>query len=87
MFRAGLSMLVITLPIVFPMLTGLGIDPARFGPVAMIVIEMGMITPPVGMDVFVMRDVRPSSRRCHPSRRAGALACRRSCGARSGRAP
>ncbi|WP_083793926.1 TRAP transporter large permease subunit [Salipiger bermudensis] len=68
MFRAGLSMLVITLPIVFPMLTGLRIDPTRFGPVAMIVIELGMITPPVGMDVFVMRDVRPSSRRCHPRR-------------------
>lgn len=57
MFLDGLSMLVITVPIVFPVITGLGFDPIWFGVVAVIVIEMGMITPPVGMNVFVVRGV------------------------------
>jgi tripartite ATP-independent transporter DctM subunit len=57
MFMDGLSMLVITIPIVFPIITGFGFDPIWFGVVAVIVIEMGMITPPVGMNVFVVRGV------------------------------
>ncbi len=57
MFMDGLSMLVITIPIVFPVITGFGFDPIWFGVVAVIVIEMGMITPPVGMNVFVVRGV------------------------------
>ncbi len=57
MFMDGLSMLVITIPIVFPVITALGFDPIWFGVVAVIVIEMGMITPPVGLNVFVVRAV------------------------------
>lgn len=57
MFMDGLSMLVITIPIVFPVITALGFDPIWFGVVAVIVIEMGMITPPVGLNVFVVRGV------------------------------
>lgn len=57
MFMDGLSMLVITIPIVFPVITGFGFDPIWFGVVAVIVIEMGMITPPVGLNVFVVRGV------------------------------
>lgn len=57
MFMDGLSMLVITIPIVFPVITSLGFDPIWFGVVAVIVIEMGMITPPVGLNVFVVRGV------------------------------
>lgn len=57
MFMDGLSMLVITIPIVFPVVTALGFDPIWFGVVAVIVIEMGMITPPVGLNVFVVRTV------------------------------
>ncbi|MFT5363478.1 MAG: tripartite ATP-independent transporter DctM subunit [Dinoroseobacter sp.] len=57
MFMDGLSMLVITIPIVFPVITGLGFDPIWFGVVVVIVIEMGMITPPVGLNVFVVRSV------------------------------
>ncbi len=52
MFLDGLSMLVVTIPIVFPVITGLGFDPIWFGVVAVIVIEMGMITPPVGLNVL-----------------------------------
>jgi tripartite ATP-independent transporter DctM subunit len=57
MFMDGLSMLVITIPVVFPVITTLGFDPIWFGVVAVIVIEMGMITPPVGLNVFVVRGV------------------------------
>lgn len=57
MFMDGLSMLVITVPIVFPVIVALGFDPIWFGVVAVIVIEMGMITPPVGLNVFVVRGV------------------------------
>ncbi len=57
MFMDGLSMLVITVPIVYPVITGLGFDPVWFGVVLVIVVEMGMITPPVGLNVFVVRSV------------------------------
>lgn len=57
MFMDGLAMLVVTTPIFFPIVTGLGFDPIWFGVVAVIVIEMGMITPPVGLNVFVVKSV------------------------------
>ncbi|MGV1988712.1 TRAP transporter large permease [Agrobacterium sp. 22-221-1] len=57
MFMDGLSMLVISVPIVFPVITALGFDPIWFGVVAVVVVEMGMITPPVGLNVFVVRGV------------------------------
>ena len=57
MFMDGLSMLVITIPVFFPVITALGFDPIWFGVIAVIVIEMGMITPPVGLNVFVVRGV------------------------------
>lgn len=57
MFMDGLSMLVITIPIVFPVILSFGFDPIWFGVIAVIVIEMGMITPPVGINVFVVRGV------------------------------
>jgi len=57
MFMDGLSMLVVTVPIVFPVIMANHFDPIWFGVVAVIVIEMGMITPPVGMNVFVVRGV------------------------------
>ncbi len=57
MFLDGLSMLVVTIPIVYPVIKALGFDPIWFGVVAVIVIEMGMITPPVGLNVFVVKGV------------------------------
>lgn len=57
MFLDGLSMLVVTIPIVFPVVTQLGFNPIWFGVVAVIVIEMGMITPPVGLNVFVVKGI------------------------------
>ena len=57
MFFDGLAMLVVTLPVVYPIITGLGFDPIWFGVIAVIVIEMGLITPPVGINVFVVKGV------------------------------
>lgn len=59
MFMDALSMLVITIPIVYPVIAGLGYDPIWFGVIVVIVIEMGMITPPVGINVFVVKGVAP----------------------------
>lgn len=59
MFLDGLSMLVVTIPIVFPIIMQNGFDPIWFGVVAVIVVEMGMITPPVGMNVFVVKGIAP----------------------------
>lgn len=60
MFMDALSMLVITIPIVFPIILSLGYDPIWFGVIAVIVIEMGMITPPVGINVFVVKGIAPT---------------------------
>ena len=57
MFFDGLAMLVVTLPVVYPIVTGLGFDPIWFGVVAVVVIEMALITPPVGINVFVVKGV------------------------------
>ena len=57
MFFDGLAMLVVTIPVVFPIITGLGFDPIWFGVILVIVIEMGLITPPVGINVFVVKGV------------------------------
>jgi TRAP-type C4-dicarboxylate transport system permease large subunit len=46
--------MVITLPFVFPLITSLGFDPIWFGVINVMVIEIGMITPPIGINVFVL---------------------------------
>ena len=56
-FLEGFAMLVLTLPIVFPLITELGYDPVWFGVVVVIVIEMGLISPPVGVNVFVVKGI------------------------------
>jgi C4-dicarboxylate transporter, DctM subunit len=50
----GLSMMIMTLPIVFPLLTGLGYDAVWLGVLITLLIEIGMLTPPVGMNIFVL---------------------------------
>lgn len=57
MFMDGLAMLVVTIPIFFPIMMGMGFDPIWFGVIAVILVEMGMITPPVGLNVFVVKSV------------------------------
>ena len=48
------SAMLITMPILFPLVTSLGYDPIWFGVITVIMLEMGLITPPVGMNVFVI---------------------------------
>lgn len=50
----GLSLMVMTLPIVFPLLTGLGFDPIWVGVMITILIEIGQVTPPVGLNLSVL---------------------------------
>lgn len=58
-FMDGISLEVITLPIVFPIISALGFNPIWFGIVLVILIEMGMLTPPVGLNVYVIHGLRP----------------------------
>ena len=58
-FLEGYSMLVLTMPIFFPVITALGFDPIWFGVVVVITLEMGLITPPVGVNVFIVKSVAP----------------------------
>ena len=57
MFLEGFAMMVLTIPIVFPILTAVGYDPIWFGIIMVIVLEMGLISPPVGINVFVVKGV------------------------------
>ena len=57
MFLEGFAMMVLTIPIVFPIITALNIDPIWFGIFMVIVLEMGLISPPVGINVFVVKGV------------------------------
>ncbi len=50
----GLSLMIMTLPIVFPLLTGLGFDPIWVGVMITILIEIGQVTPPVGLNLSVL---------------------------------
>ena len=53
-FFDGLSLMIMTLPVVFPLLTGLGFDPIWIGVIITIVIEIGQITPHVGLNLSVL---------------------------------
>ena len=56
-FLDSISMLVLTLPVVFPVMRGLGFDPLWFGVVLMILAEVGLIHPPMGMNLFVLQGI------------------------------
>ena len=58
-FLEGIAMLVLTLPVVFPVILALGYSPIWFGVIVVIVLEMGLISPPVGVNVFVVKGVAP----------------------------
>lgn len=59
MFLDPASMLVLTMPIIFPIITFFGFDPIWFGVVVTINMEMGNITPPVGLNLFVIKSIAP----------------------------
>lgn len=56
-FMETIAILVITIPIIGPMLVSLGFDPIWFGVILIILIEMGLITPPVGLNLFVVQGI------------------------------
>ncbi|MCS4503979.1 C4-dicarboxylate TRAP transporter large permease protein DctM [wastewater metagenome] len=58
----SLSMLLLTVPIFFPIVQGLGFDPIWFGIVVVVAIEISLITPPIGLNVFVLNTVLPETR-------------------------
>jgi tripartite ATP-independent transporter DctM subunit len=59
-FVETLSLMVITVPIVTPVVTGMGYDPVWFGVLLILLIEMALITPPVGLNLYVVQGVRRS---------------------------
>ena len=57
MILDGLTVVVITLPIVLPLVTAAGFDPLWFGIFLVITVEMAQITPPVGFNLFVVQNL------------------------------
>ncbi|MEM6462019.1 MAG: TRAP transporter large permease [Pseudomonadota bacterium] len=58
-FLDSLAMIVLTVPIIFPIVQNLGFDPIWFGILVVITIELGLITPPIGLNVFVIKSIEP----------------------------
>lgn len=61
MFMDVLSMMVATIPVTYPIAIALGIDPIWFGIFVILMCELGLITPPVGMNLFVVHGIRSDS--------------------------
>lgn len=55
----SLAMMLLTLPMFFPIITGLGYDPVWFGILVVMLVELGLITPPIGMNLFILRSIVP----------------------------
>ena len=53
----AMAMIILTVPIIFPVVSQLGFDPIWFGVIIVMTVELGLITPPVGMNVFVINGV------------------------------
>jgi C4-dicarboxylate transporter DctM subunit len=58
-FMDAMGLIVLTVPIFFPLVKELGFDPIWFGVIIVLVGEMGVITPPVGVNVFVIKGIAP----------------------------
>ena len=54
-----LSMILLTVPIFFPLIVHMGLDPIWFGVLIVVVVEIGLISPPVGMNLFVLKTLIP----------------------------
>jgi tripartite ATP-independent transporter DctM subunit len=59
MFMDGIGMLLLTLPVISPVMTKLGFDPIWFGIIVVKMVEVGLLTPPVGLNCYVVAGVRP----------------------------
>jgi len=58
-FMDSLALITLTVPIIYPVVVKLGFDPIWFGVIIVLVAEMGVITPPVGINVYVLKSVAP----------------------------
>jgi C4-dicarboxylate transporter DctM subunit len=58
-FMDSLAMVTLTVPILYPTVLKLGFDPVWFGVIIVLVVEMGVITPPVGINVYIIKGVVP----------------------------
>lgn len=58
-FMDSMALIVVTVPIFWPIVQRLGFDPIWFGVIIVLVAEMGVITPPVGVNVFVIKGIAP----------------------------
>lgn len=59
MFMDGIGMLLLTLPVVYPAIIALEFNPIWFGIILVKMIEVGLVTPPIGLNCFVVNGVRP----------------------------
>jgi TRAP-type C4-dicarboxylate transport system permease large subunit len=57
-FLDALAMVIGTIPIVFPLVVAIGIDPVWFGIFLVVMAELALITPPVGMNLYVVQGIR-----------------------------
>jgi len=58
-FLESMSMILLTVPLFFPLIVKLGFDPIWFGIIVVVVTEISLITPPIGMNIFVLNTVLP----------------------------
>jgi len=56
-FLDAISMMVLTMPVIFPVILALGFDPIWFGVIAVLMMEAGLITPPMGLNIFTVAGV------------------------------
>ena len=68
-----LSMILLTIPVFFPVIVHLGFDPVWFGIIIVCVVEIGLISPPVGMNMFVLRTLLPEVSTRHRLQRRAAV--------------
>jgi len=59
-FMDSMALIVVTIPIFYPIVQRFNFDPIWFGVVVVMIAEMGVITPPVGVNVFVIKGIAPS---------------------------
>jgi tripartite ATP-independent transporter DctM subunit len=56
----SLSIILLTVPLLFPVVVGLGYDPVWFGIIVVVATEIGLITPPIGINLFVIQSLVPN---------------------------
>jgi TRAP-type C4-dicarboxylate transport system permease large subunit len=56
-FLDAISMMVLTMPVIFPVIVALGFDPIWYGVIAILMMEAGLITPPMGLNIFTVAGV------------------------------